>query len=538
MLFRSKKPVDSKSGKFKPNYQITIISGCGLVGIILALLILSGEKPPNTGSVFHEVGYFPADVVNRAIRHFTDSLHTAIGDYRSKKRTYQHVIDQKPPADSISVAMDSINSFSRHITQDSAGIVALNDDRVYFEDSTLTDTNALRIVANWVHFGVNPNQVAHWNTVYEAVGSGWRDSVPYYARFPVNNRQFVYKGVAQFKIVSYKSNIQFTAKYPVAAAWVFLMVLFWGFCFITIAASGYIMKQVIGIFKQEDRPDWNGYWVITAIVAGCLMLFLFILFHTFGDEPPVKDLFFMRTLSRFLLYADILGCVAGAFCLAGFIHSVSMLGYFADKLKTQTTRVRQQREEVRRVGGPGGAAAVAAVVGTAAAGEAPVVAAVPAPAEARAIECSDEEEAKHKAYADQFRRLLGFFHRYFILSSVLLSMVVLCTGALYNATNSLSFIKLLSVNWGYSPAGGDAVYLFGGLFTAILLLVYLPTKMQFGDVQLRLPPDENYRGEEDDDSKWYGILEQPFSWLKGGLIAASPFLLGLVQGVLGLFMNH
>ena len=163
--------------------------------------------------------------------------------------------------------------------------------------------------------------------------------------------------------------------------------------------------------------------------------------------------------------------------------------------------------------------------------------AAPAAAEAKAIECSDEEEAKHKEYADQFRKLLGFFHRYFILSAILLSLVVLCTGALYNAANSLSFVKLLRINWGYSPAGGDAVYLFGGLFTAILLLVFLPAKMQFGDVQLDLPRDANEH-DDDDGGKWYGMLEQPFSWLKGGLIAASPFLSGLIQNLLGLMNKH
>jgi hypothetical protein len=197
-----------------------------------------------------------------------------------------------------------------------------------------------------------------------------------------------------------------------------------------------------------------------------------------------------------------------------------MLGYFSDKLKTQTTKVRQQREEVKK-----------SIVSSQVAPGAPM-----AVGEAKAIECSDEEEAKHKEYADQLRKLLGFFHRYFILSSILLSLVVLCTGALYDSANSLSFLKLLRVNWGYSPAAGDAVYLFGGLFTAILLLVFLPAKMQFGDVQLQLPRDEDPH--DDDDGKWYGILEQPFGWLKGGLIAASPFLSGLIQGLLGLMMKH
>jgi hypothetical protein len=430
------------SSRFKPNYQITIISGCGLAGIMFALILMSVEKKPATGSVFHEVGYLPKDVVNRAIQHLTDSL--------SK-------------------------------TGDTASLIALNNDRLYYEDSILTDTNALRIVNTWVHFALGPNQVTQWDSAYRAQGEGWRDSVHYYARFPVNHREFVYKGVAPFKIVTYKSNIQFMTKYPGVATWVFLMVILCGFCFIAIPACIYIMEQVMAIFRQEERPNQKGYWLTTPIVAGCLILFLAVLFFTFSDEPPVKDLFFMRTLGNFLWVVNVLGCISGAFCLAGFIHSASMLGYFADKVKTETTRVRE--------------------------------------------------------YADAFRKLLGFFHRYFILSAILLSLVVLCTGALFSAVNSLAFVKLLRVNWGYSPASGDAVYLFGGIFTAILLLVYLPAKMQFGDVELRLPGEDG-RPEDDNDGKWYGFLEQPFGWLRGGLIAASPFLSGLVQGLLQLVMKH
>ena len=464
------------SSRFKPNYQITIISGCGLAGIMLALLLLSVEKKPATGSVFHEVGYLPTDVVDRAIRHFTDSL--------SK-------------------------------TGDTASLIALNNDRLYYEDSTLTDTNALRIVNTWVHFGISSNKITEWDSAYRVQGDGWRDSVHYYAQFPVNHRQFVYRGVAPFRIITYKSNIQFLTKYPGAASWVFLMVILCGFCFIAIPACIYIMEQVMTIFRQEERPDQKGYWVATPIVAGCLILFLAVLFFTFTDEPPIKDLFFMRTLGNFLWFVNVLGCISGAFCLAGFIHSASMLGYFADKVKTQTSIVREQREEVKKTMTPGAATT---------------------PVEAKAIECSDEEEWKHREYADAFRKLLGFFHRYFILSAILLSLVVLVTGALYSTVNSLAFVKLLRVTWGYSPASGDAVYLFGGLFTAILLLVYLPAKMQFGDVQLRLPDSD--RHDDDDDSKWYGFLEQPFGWLKGGLIAASPFLSGLIQGLLQLVTKH
>lgn len=483
---------------FKPNYQITIISGCGLAGIVLALFFLSIEKGPTTGSVFHEVGYYPGDVVNKAIRHLTDSLHRQIWENRAKKRDWQSMVDKHLTGDSATVAQDSINHFARRITEDSSCIVALNQDRLYYEDSTLTDTNAVRIATRWAHFELSPSALAGWDRGYREAGRSWQDSVRYCARFPVNGRQLVYTGIAGFRIIPYKSNIEFMAKYPGVGTWVFIMVIFCGFCFITVPASIYIMEQVLKIFTQEERPSQRGYWLSTLVMAGCLILFLVVLFQTFSDEAPVKDLYFMRTLGNALWFVNVLGCIAGAFCLAGFVHSASMLGYFADKLKVQTDKVRVQRVE----------------------GEKKV-----------------EDETKHTEYADQFRRLLGFFHRYFILSSILLSLVVLCTGALYNATNSMSFLRLIAVDWGYSPASGDAVYLFGGLFTAILLLVYLPAKMQFGDVRLQLP-DDGGRRDEDDDSKWYGVLEQPFSWLRGGLIAASPFLLGVVQGLLGLVMRR
>src|ERR1700755_1958904 len=111
---------------FKPNYQITIISGCGLAGIVLAMFLLSIEKGPTTGSVFHEVGYYPGSVVNKAIQHLTDSLHREIFDYRVKKRAWQGLADKHLAGDSAAAAQDSINHFSRHISQDSSNIAALN----------------------------------------------------------------------------------------------------------------------------------------------------------------------------------------------------------------------------------------------------------------------------------------------------------------------------------------------------------------------------------------------------------------------------
>jgi hypothetical protein len=62
--------------------------------------------------------------------------------------------------------------------------------------------------------------------------------------------------------------------------------------------------------------------------------------------------------------------------------------------------------------------------------------------------------------------------------------------------------------------------------------------MQFGDVELQLPPDPTLVADVADDDKMPGFLQEPFSLLKGSLIAATPLLSGVLQSLFGLIFKH
>jgi len=491
----------SNDTKYSPDYKVTVISVCGFIGLLMGLLVLSYEgKKSHTGSVFHEVNYSPRQTVGRALDGVIDSLGGAVKKYTQ----------QKANLDSAKVGKDDrariINELNVHIKEDSTSVAILISYKKFYQDAPEADTGALTTLNKWLYFQLTPNDIVKLDKEYDKIGKNWSASVPYYAKFTANNKLFSYQGKTLLIVNPYSSNLQFLMKYPGVGTWVFFMLLFCVFCFVNVPASLYIREQVLLIFGSNTGPDKNGYRWSVILVAICFALLYIILFNTFSDEMPVKGLFFMRTLFGTLVFVNIIGGVSGAFCLAGFIHSASMLGHFADKLKEETGNIVAQRVVVK------------------------------AKEDGDSKGALSQMEQNYEKYQDQYRKLLGFFHRYFILSAVQLSLTVLVTGALHNAANSIDFVKLLVTRWGYSPASGDAVYLYGGLYTIILLLVYLPAKMQFGDVRLELPPDPNAPKEE--DSAWYSFLQQPFSLLKGSLIAATPFLSGIVQSLLDVLFKH
>jgi hypothetical protein len=102
--------------------------------------------------------------------------------------------------------------------------------------------------------------------------------------------------------------------------------------------------------------------------------------------------------------------------------------------------------------------------------------------------------------------------------------------------NSLDFIKLPDDDWGYSPARTDFIYLYGGLHTIILLLVYIPAKMRFSEINIGEEGASTNEKKTGDD-KWYNILKNPFGQIKGVLIAASPLIASLVQALFDLLFN-
>lgn len=123
------------------------------------------------------------------------------------------------------------------------------------------------------------------------------------------------------------------------------------------------------------------------------------------------------------------------------------------------------------------------------------------------------------------------FQGYFILSAVILSLIVLCAGSLYSAVNSLDFVKLIADDFGYSPVRWEFVYLYGALYTLILLIIYVPAHMRMKDIKIgeELPKTSG--------SSWWDFGKSLGNDLKSILVAVSPLLTGLLQSFFDFLFN-
>ncbi|MBC7874239.1 MAG: hypothetical protein H7Y01_09600 [Ferruginibacter sp.] len=207
----------------------------------------------------------------------------------------------------------------------------------------------------------------------------------------------------------------------------------------------------------------------------------------------------METLKSSLDTIMFSGYVAGAFCLGGFIYTSGALGSISNDITAIEKNESAEKEKKLDESARG----------------------------ASAILLDDMKEEKSKR-VDVYTSLKNYFDTYFILSAIILSLLVLCTGGLYNTVNGLDFVKCLADDWGYNLARADFIYLYGGLYTVILLLFYVPAKMRFNEITV---PDPLKKQAGATDNKWYSFLKNPFSNLKESLIAVSPLLVSIVQSL-------
>jgi hypothetical protein len=521
---------DGEGNTFKPDYRIAGLSALGFAGLLFGLILMSYQgcgilsKTPSI-SAFHEVNYSPRALIGQTLDSLTDSLHKVIVVNQAKI----DAIKPQPKGggdDSTAKANEELKvKLKGKKDEDSSTILELNGMKSYYGDASLTDSIALSKINSQLRFQVTPDMLVGWNDRFEAEGYAWNIQVNYWAKIPISNSRFLTRcDVACFKIENYPSNMQYMARYPQSGTWVFLVAIFCAFCFIALPTSILLQGRVFAIFKDDiKKPSSRGFYITFAIIFLSLVALYFISKVGFDDEMPVKSLFFMKGFKFVRDLVNLLGYVAGAFCLTGFIYTAAMLSHFGKKMKDTAKLVISQRALVRQSD-----ATAKSLVG----GAPPT----------NTVEHQDLNamEAKQEDQQATFAQLLGFFNRYFLLSSVILSLMVLCTGSLYGMVNSLDFIRMLSSEWGYSPARTDIVYLYGGVYTVILLLIYLPAKARFSEIQASLPPADPAAGKASPaaDDGLIDAVKDPFSKLQGTLVAASPLLAGIIQSLLSLLFKH
>jgi hypothetical protein len=288
-------------------------------------------------------------------------------------------------------------------------------------------------------------------------------------------------------------------------------MIFISFCFIAIANSIKIAMKLKEIFIDNDIRNANpfAYYRFVLIICFCLFLLNLLWKNTFFDEKVIKSIFFLPSLHSSLMWVIIVGYVAGAFCLGGFIYTAGALGFVDDNIQALRNETNLKVNNFRKN------------VGLDKEGK---------PDEISDINKVTEEHTRQIVVQGN---LVKSFNTYFLLSSVILSLMVLCTGGLNSLVNSLDFVKLLNDDWGYSPARTDFVLLYGGIHTVLLLLVYLPARMRFNEIPLQeidIPDEAQSKG-------WHEIIKNPFASFKDLLVVGSPFLASIVQALFDLLFN-
>jgi hypothetical protein len=502
---------DTKPVKqFSPDLRIGYLAAIGLLGLICGFIIMARNdvflRPCDwneSTSNFHEIAYKPREIAAQAFQWLSDSL---FGQIKAKKRLLQGL--QKPGVS----PSDSIKMLTQDIAADSLNKAVVDRHEESTRQAGTADSMSFVSLNRMLHFRITPETVRSWAQGFDSVGYDWSDTATYWLKIDDTKPALSYSGVTRFRIDHPVSDIQFGTKYPMVGTWVLLIVIFCAFCFIATSTALNEKRQLLKYFKnlKISGPSERDFFLVWAAVLAGMGILAMVQYFTFSDELPMKPIYFMRSFRWSMLRVNLIGYISGSSCLAGFIYCASLLGFSVRTIRQHNRDIYYKK-------------AITPVKED--------------PAQASTAEQQELEEMQKKRLEDVeiFKRLDAAFSRYFVLSAIILSLLVLCTGALASTFNSLEFVRLLSDDWGYSPGRPEFAYLFGGIYTVVLLLVYLPARIRFNEIRIdiALPDDPNSKaGAAAGDNTSMGILKNTLTGLKDVLIVSSPFLTSILQGLL------
>jgi hypothetical protein len=453
-----------------PDYRIAHLSAVGFIGLLVGFLILSWHDITRSDngdplSNFHEISYQPRLIVARAFGNVVDSLDKNI-------QTNRDLVKARPTD-------AKLTEWKNKINEDSALRKTLTGYKRYYEDASPADSLSFTELNKLLHFNITIDSLRKWDDSFTASGGDhWRNTARFWIKLPGMPPKFTYSDTTSFSIARPASDMEFGSRYPAVGLWILFLLVFCSFCFIAISVSLYFKNRVLDIFYQVDGidgPSRTTFHLVWALTLAALFCMIFIWRRSFNDEVMIKPIFFMRGFQTAMNGMMFIGYLAGACCLAGFLHTASMLGFFARRIKEYKEADKQKLEAERDL----------------------------------AI----------------YNKLKKYFDNYLLLAASILSLLVLCTGTLFSTVNSLDFVKLLSDDWGYSLVSPDYIYLYGALNSFVLLLAYIPASFSFSEIELEpTTPKGEKRG-------WQDILKIPMSRLGDVFIAASPLLAGIVQSL-------
>jgi hypothetical protein len=141
---------------------------------------------------------------------------------------------------------------------------------------------------------------------------------------------------------------------------------------------------------------------------------------------------------------------------------------------------------------------------------------------AQAAQTAGTDITKDTGLQAKFLSLKNAFDLAFSCSAIILSVFVLWMGTLFNAVNGVEALHFYTI--GKAFLNNDFVYLIGMLHTLILLIFYIPVRLQFN----ALPGIQELKSASEDPNP-NRIIKSFWDATSTVLITASPLLTTVLQ---------
>jgi hypothetical protein len=455
------------------NKPITITL-LGFAGFVFACFTLFYNRGENK-SAFHEIKYNPVVITKTILSGERQSIKASINAANSLKK-----ITDPSLKDSVKkINPDSIIAFATSVLR--------KIDSLYFERHI--DSNLKKSIEANLKSEIGLDSLFRFDTlfkkdklleedsayagdsVYKAVKLNFLFNDPQLKRVTGSSR-------VALDIKKFNSDIDFFTQYPGFGIWSLLIIVFCCCLFITAGFCMHTGSELDQLTSSTLCKSKLRYWPALIICILLLAIFVGVTYLTFYDGETIRDLYFMKGLGNKIKLISILGYAAAAFCFAGMVSVAAFTTCFQN----------------RAVGSPEQPAIQTAL-------KARIT-----ELETKLQQEADETQKKdlqeqiqtHKkeleasflitANAADYEKLRSLFRKFFYAIALLLALLTFCTGALYSASDSLDFMKMLKDDMGFSPARHDFVYLYAALHTLLILLFYLPAQLLFESNKPVPPP--------------------------------------------------
>jgi hypothetical protein len=303
-------------------------------------------------------------------------------------------------------------------------------------------------------------------------------------------------------------------KYPSTAFWVLLSIAqgtFWALIMVLCFA---VFKQLRDEIKnrnmQTDPPSLHTSWIVTLIALSCFIVILYALIY---DKKINFDNFFLAGFSWTMFIYAIVGYFTAFLFLSGYLRMAYYVRLALDsysvsvkELKAKKVVMRAHTETLRTM--------------------APDLNDNQKKKSQDLIDSLsqgvDDNTKEVETLKDNYQLCNRYFRFFFGASAIVLSVLVIWMGSLFQAGNELDLFHLYAQETGHPFLPNDFVYLYGGLHSLLLFIFYIPVKMRLMSMSFAIPGDGGTTAETEPD--WQGYLKKFFSRFVEILTASSPLL--------------